>query len=163
MKTGNVCQDYQAQLAFIPGRSPTARIAVQSSWGPHNHLPSLSSAVMVSQPASFSNSPPLAPSQSHFPCLCLTHCCPCHSMGVGGTCAPVSSSSFLPIADRVEPPLLLPPKVTPLCNPLTLSMGRTCDLLLTYRIWQKQGDATSMMTFINCNICLLVDPLPCWF
>lgn len=104
MKTGNAWQDFWAQLAFIPGRPPVPIMAIQSAWGPHNHLPSLSSAVMVSQPASFPYSPPLVPSQSHFTCLCLTLCCPCHSLGrgVGGTCAPVSSCSFLPIADGIK-------------------------------------------------------------
>lgn len=65
--------------------------------------------------------------------------------------------------NKTWPPLPLPPKVTPLCNSLTLNMGRICDLLLTYRMWQKRGDVTSTITFIDCNIVLLVDSLPCWF
>lgn len=49
--------------------------------------------------------------------------------------------------DRLQngPQLSLPHRVTPLCNPLTLSMGRICDLLLTDGLWPKWWAVTSMM------------------
>lgn len=45
---------------------------------------------------------------------------------------------IVPVDDRPygDPKDFLPPDVHALCNPIPSGAGRTCDLLLTDRIWQ---------------------------
>ena len=52
---------------------------------------------------------------------------------------------------------------TPLCRSLPLSADRTCDLLLTNRIWQMSGDVTSVMIYTTLSQATGVgEMLLCW-